>query len=39
MSEIIFISFIGIIALGCVVCPLADREERKRIMRKWRGYK
>ena len=39
MNGIIVLLVIGFLALGVVVCPLADREERKRMIRKWRGYK
>ena len=39
MSYFVMGFVIGFFLIGLIVCPLGDREERKRIYRKWKGYR
>lgn len=39
MTVLILGSMIIFFAMGIGICPLADRNERKRIIHKWRGYR
>lgn len=39
MNILIFGSMIMFFVVGVVVCPMADKNERKRIIHKWRGYR
>lgn len=38
--ELLIMGFVIVFfGIGLIVCPLADKEERKRIVHKWRGYR
>jgi len=38
--ELLIMGFVVVFfGIGLIVCPLADKDERKRIVHKWRGYK